>query len=48
MISKSVPECARPDQAQALLDQFVSKYPSQSKAVEQARAVIVWSGQTIH
>jgi hypothetical protein len=41
-LAKVLVQNGHADQAQLLLDQFASKYPDQTKAIEQAKASIVW------
>lgn len=42
-LAQVLAQTGRANEAQNLLNQFVSKYPDQLKAVQQARASIVWS-----
>jgi tetratricopeptide (TPR) repeat protein len=44
-LAQLLAQTGRADQAKALLDQFASKYPDQSKAVAQARATITWTAK---
>jgi len=44
-LAQVMAQTGRADQAKALLDQFVSKYPQQKAAIQQAQAAIVWSAK---